>query len=188
VLAGGWLVRNDIADIYSTGVKPIDIAVGDFWVDNPGDELAVIWDTPVSNIDGTNYYSIVIYDSSGIEINRCGRSTTKWHAITAGNFVNLVGTYNVVEGGDEIAAVPATAVGGYYPVYVFGRGRKDASVTLMTSNTKKIADIAGGNFLTTGDTNDEIALIYDGGASSISYCKPTNLGRRQRQAWRRQGG
>jgi len=169
----GWLCENDITDVYSSGIQPIDMAVGDFWVDNPGDEIAVIWDTPVSNVGGVSYYSIIIYDSNGVEINRCGRSTVKWQAITSGNFLNLVGTYSVVEAGDEIAAVPASAVGGYYPVYVFGRGRKDPSVTLMTTNTKKISDMAGGNFRTTVDANDEIAVIYDGGSATISYCKPT---------------
>ncbi len=172
-LTRGWLGKNDIGDVYSSGAVPIDFAVGDFWAANPGDEIAVIWDTPVSNVGGTSYYSIIIYDGNGIEINRCGRSTVKWQAITAGNFVNLVGTYSVVETGDEIAAVPASAVGGYYPVYVFARGRKDPTVTLMTTNTTKIVGLAGGNFKTTGDTNDEIAVIFEGGSTTIKYCKPT---------------
>ncbi len=172
-VADGWLLPNNMKDVYATGATPIDIAVGDYWVDIPGDEIAVIWDTPVSRLGSTDYYSIIMYDSNGIEFSRCGRSTTKWEAITAGNFVNLVGTYSVVEAGDEIAAVHSSAVSGYYPVYVFGRGRKDASVTLLTSNTTKIVDLTAGNFRTATDSNDEIAVIYTGGSSTINFCKPT---------------
>jgi hypothetical protein len=115
----------------------------------------------VSDIDGTDYYTIIIYDSNGIEINHCGRSSTKWEAITAGNFISLAGS--------EIAAVPSTAVDGKYPVYVFGRGRKDPSATLMATNTTKIVDLAAGNF-NTADTYDEIAAVYTGGSTSISFC------------------
>jgi hypothetical protein len=109
-MSSGWLLGNNMADVYASGGVPIDIAVGDFWVGNAGDEVAVIWDTPVSNVDSTNYYSIIIYDSNGIEINRCGKSTVRWGAIAAGNFVNISSS----ETGQEIAAVHSAAVGRYY--------------------------------------------------------------------------
>jgi parallel beta-helix repeat protein len=167
-ISNNWLLDNDMTDVYAAGGKPIDIAVGDFWVGNPGDEVAVIWDTPVSNIDGTDYYSIIIYDSNGIEINRCGRSTVRWGAIAAGNFVSISNS----ETGQEIAAVHSTAVNGYYPVYVFGRGRADPNKIMLTTNTTPIIDIAGGNFYTSIDSYEEIAVLYAGG-TQIGYCKPT---------------
>lgn len=167
-VSSSWLCGNNMADVYASGGKPIDIAVGDFWVGNAGDEVAVIWDAPVSNIDGTNYYSIIIYDSNGIEINRCGRSTVRWGSIAAGNFVNIGNS----ETGQEIAAVHSAAVSGYYPVYVFGRGRSDPNKTMLTTNTTPIIDIVGGNFTTDTDSYDEIAVLYSGG-TSISYIKPT---------------
>jgi hypothetical protein len=168
-IADKWLSGNNLSQVYSTGAIPIDIAVGDFWVDYPGDEIAVIWDTPVSNIDGINYYTIIIYDSNGVEINRCGKSTVKWEAITAGNFVQI----GCCETSQEIAAVPATAVNGYYPVYIFGRGRRDPSAIMLSDNTQKIVDIAGGNFRNVTDSYDEIAVVYDGGSPAITFCKPT---------------
>jgi hypothetical protein len=168
-IADKWFFSNDLSEVYSTGAAAIDIAVGDFWVDYPGDEIAVIWDTTVSNIQGTNYYTIIIYDSNGIEINRCGKSTVKWESITAGNFVQI----GCCETSDEIAAVPATAINGYYPIYIFGRGRGDASAVMLPTNTEKIVDIAGGNFRTATDSYDEIAAVYAGGSSRITFCKPT---------------
>jgi parallel beta-helix repeat protein len=167
-VSNNWLIYNNMADVYAAGGKPIDIAVGDFWVANGGDEVAVIWDTPVSNIDGTDYYSIIIYDSNGIEINRCGRSTVRWGAIAAGNFVNIGSS----ETGQEIAAVHSTAVSGYYPVYIFGRGRADPNKTMLSTNTTPIIDLAGGNFNTGTDSYDEIAVLYNG-ETNIGYVKPT---------------
>jgi hypothetical protein len=154
-----------MADVYKSGGTPIDIAVGDFWEDNPGDEIAVIWDAPVSKINGINYYTIIIYDSNGIEVNRCGKSLTKWKAITAGNFISLKG--------DEIAAIPDAAIDGKYPIYVFARGRKIASVTNLPTNTIEINALTGGNFNTGTDGYDEIAFVYSNSQKNINYCKPT---------------
>jgi hypothetical protein len=153
-------------DVYSSGGKPIDVAVGDFWEDLPGDEIAVIWDTPVSKVDGTDYYTIIIYDSAGIEVNRAGKSSVRWEAIAAGDFTS--------DPGEEIAAVHSSAVNGTYPIYIFGRGRKDPFVTLHTNNTVKIARLAGGNFNTVDDAYNEVAAIYSGGSASVFYCKPTD--------------
>ncbi|QHI68914.1 right-handed parallel beta-helix repeat-containing protein [Tichowtungia aerotolerans] len=153
-------------DVYASGGTPIDAAVGDFWEDLPGDEIAVIWDTPVSKVDGTNYYTILIYDSNGIEVNRSGKSTVRWGAIAAGDFTPGPG--------DEIAAVHSSDVDGMYPIYIFQRGHKDPAVTLLTNNTEKIWELAGGNFNTAGDGYDEVAAIYSGGATSVFYRKPTD--------------
>ncbi|OHB57935.1 MAG: hypothetical protein A2Y12_01710 [Planctomycetes bacterium GWF2_42_9] len=168
-IAEKLLLNNDLSEVQPTGAVAIDIAVGDFWVEWPGEEIAVIWDTPISNIQGTNYYTITIYDTNGIEINRCGRSLVKWEAITTGNFVQI----GCCETSDEIAAVPANAINGYYPIYIFGRGRKDASEIMLSMNTEKIVDLAGGNFRTATDSYDEIAAVYAGGSSRIMFCKPT---------------
>lgn len=158
---------STMKDVRKSGGTPIDVAVGDFWVDNPGDEIAVIWDTPTSSVAGTLYYTIIIYDTNGIEVNRCGLSNanTKWRAITAGDFLDLPG--------QEIAAVADAPVGGKYPIYVFARGRKDPSVTLQGTNTSKIMALAGGNFTAGIDGYDEIAYVLQSDLSTIKFCKPT---------------
>ena len=163
-----WLADIDMNDAYSTGGTPIDIAVGDFYENSPGDEVAVIWDEPVSNISGTDYYSIIIYNSRGIEIDRSGRSTVRWGAIAAGDFM--------YKPGEEIAAVHSVPIGDKYPVYIFRRGYKDPHYTLMSDNTSKIQSIAAGNFKTDGDVYDEVAVVFEDGPTDIVYCKPTDAG------------
>jgi len=106
-----WLEDIPMNDAYSSGGTPIDIAVGDFYTELAGDEVAVIWSSPVTKISESStvnntYYTIIIYDSNGIEINRLGRSTRKWQAIAAGDFLSNTG--------DEIAAVSAESENGYY--------------------------------------------------------------------------
>ena len=168
-----WLDDISMKDVYSSGGTPIDIAVGDFYEDLPGDEVAVIWSAPVSEISeslfsSTTYYTIIIYDSNGIEINRCGRSIHKWKAIAAGDFLS--------DTGDEIAAVSEDANNGYYQVSIFRRGYMIPAVTLLPTNTYPIRDITAGNFLTTTDSYDEVAVTYEyGGPMQISYAKPTNV-------------
>jgi hypothetical protein len=49
-------------------------------------------------------------------------------------------------------------------------------VTLLPTNTYPIRDITSGNFLTTTDSYDEVAVTYEsGGPMQISYAKPTNV-------------
>jgi hypothetical protein len=43
---------------------------------------------------------------------------------------------------------------------------------MLTTNTTPIIDIAGGNFYTSVDSYEEIAVLYSGG-TQIGYCKPT---------------
>ena len=167
-----WLEDIPMNDAYSAGGTPIDIAVGDFYVELPGDEFAVIWNAPVSEISESSlisdtYYTIIIYDSNGIEINRCGRSTHKWKAIAAGDFLS--------DSGYEIAAVSEDADGGYYPISIFRRGYMTPYIVIMPTNTYKIRDITAGNFATATDTYDEIAVTYEsGGPMQIDYTKPTD--------------
>jgi hypothetical protein len=153
-------------DVYQSAGTPIDLAVGDFWEDSPGDEVAVIWDSPVSSVDGTDYYTIIIYDSNGMEVNRCGKSLVKWRAITTGDFIDLQG--------DEIAAVHEESVDGKYPIYIFARGRKDASVILQSGNTVKPLALAGGNFNPAGDSYDEVAFVRQDSPNTIRCVKPTD--------------
>ena len=47
LVTGRWLTGNTMKDVYASGATPIDIAVGDYCVGSPDDEVAVIWDTPV---------------------------------------------------------------------------------------------------------------------------------------------
>ncbi len=166
-----WLEGCTLADVYSSGGTPIDIAVGDFYTNSSGDEIAVIWDQPVSevsyNTTSDQYYTIIFYDSRGMEINRSGRSLNRWKAIASGDFINKKGY--------EVAAVSDVSVDGKYPVYIFARGREEPLVTLMADNTNEIRTLAGGNFLNTGDSYDEVAVTYEpGGPMQIDFVKPTD--------------
>ncbi|MFI4911670.1 MAG: hypothetical protein ACIAQZ_08390 [Sedimentisphaeraceae bacterium JB056] len=170
LIADNLLIDGSFDDVYSSGCTPIDIAVGDFATSVPGDEFAVIWDEPVSNIDGTDYYSIIIYDQDGLELDRCGRSSDKWLKITAGNFVSDTG-YILINDNYEIAATKYNS--GYYPIYIFRKGFKDPAVTLQSTNTTQWSDITAGNFKTDGDDYDEVAGIKTG-STTINYYKPTD--------------
>lgn len=160
------LVNNRLQDIYSSGGVPIDIAVGDFYENHPGDEFAVIWNQPVSNISGTNYYSIIIYDRRGVEIDRGGRSQRRYGAITAGNFLSATG--------DEIAVVHSEPENGFYPVKIFRRRFEQPHVILLPDNPHPIAALAAGNFQTGGDGLDELAVIFSSGSQEVVYIKPTD--------------
>jgi hypothetical protein len=163
--SGYWLTGIPMKDVYSAGGTPIDIACCDFYNNSPGDELAVLWDQPISNISGNNYYSIVIYDKSGIEINRCGRSSKKWKTIAAGDFLS--------EKGHEIAVTPAEAVDGKYPVYIFRRGYESPHAVILAENTIEIKSMAAGNFYQS-DNYDEIAIVFETGSTNITYVKPNS--------------
>lgn len=165
------LKGSDFLQTHSTGGKPIDFAVGDFVGLNPGPEIAVIWDQPVSNIQGENYYTMIIYDSRGIELGRSGRSKMRWGMLTAGNFLRTKSGYFDPE--DEIAAVYSEPVDGRYPVYVFRRGFAEPEVTLLQNNTEPVQSLAAGNFKTDGDVLDEIALVLKSGSQDIIYVKPS---------------
>ncbi|HBG28035.1 MAG: hypothetical protein A2Y10_17565 [Planctomycetes bacterium GWF2_41_51] len=172
VLADDLLIGGDFKDAYASGGTPIDIAVGDFSTTRPGDEIAVIWDEPVSQVYDQFYYTIVIYDQNGVELDRAGRSLTKWQHITCGNLI-WDNSYAAINDTYEIAAVKAEAdANGHYPVYFFRKAFKDPFTVLMTTNASRITDITGGNFKTDGDEYDEVALITAG--SNIYYCKPTD--------------
>ncbi len=173
ILVSYWLESFNMKECYGIAGAPIDIAVGNFWVDEDrdtgidDDEIAVIWNAPISRIDSTDYYSIIIYDKDGIEVNRCGRSTVPWQSIVAGDFTSRTG--------EEIAAVPSNAVGGYYPVYIFARGRMEPDLTLCSTNTDAIQDLAAGDFYSSGDGYDEVAITYEGGGPMrIDFIKPTD--------------
>jgi hypothetical protein len=148
ILAPTLIKKDAFTDIFNSGGKPIDIAVGDFDEGNSGDEFAVIWDQPISNIKGMDYYSIILYDKNGVEINRGGRSTTRYSHIEAGNFSN--------KPGEEIVAVKDKES----TIYFFRRGYKDPFETkLMGGNP--IKSIAAADFNPGGDGIDEIAYIED---------------------------
>lgn len=168
-----WTKDGDRTDFYGVQERPTDIAVGDMAVYEPGDEIAVIWDNPVSNINGVDYYSIVIYNSAGLELDRCARSETKWAVIAAGNF--LPDTGHIREDANyEIAAAAADAdENGKYPVYIFRKGFKEPAVVLYQDNTSPVCAIASGNFRTSYDGYDEIAVNVCGG-NNIVYLKPSD--------------
>lgn len=181
VIAGDWLCSNDMNDVRATtGKNPLDIAVGDFWVENPGDEIAVIWNEVMSNIDGSGYYTVIIYDSNGIENNRCGIGT-KYTSIVAGNFVNTISSYFDEDGttstitclGDEIAAISSTPdANGFYPIYILSYSRKKPIATLLGTNITPIKAIAVGNF-NTSDSLKEVAYILTG-STTMNFVKPSD--------------
>jgi len=178
LITDDWLRSNNMKNVYApAGKTPLDIAVGDFWQENPGDEVAVVWNQKMTNIDGTDYYTVNIYDSNGIENNRCGRGDIKYTSIVAGNFVDTISSYFDEDGstsditclGDEIAAVSSTPdANGCYPIYILSYSRKKPIATLLGTNTTPIKAMAAGNFLTT-DSLDELAVIFTNGTSMKIY-------------------
>lgn len=172
--APSWSLLNTLEYAYSNGGKPADIAAGDFAAHLAGDEIAVIWDQAVSNIEGTDYYTIIIYDALGIEIDRCGRSDKRWSKIAAGNFLPDTG-YIPVNSNAEAAVVSSQPdENGMYPVYIFRKGWKEPAVVLLADNPYPICDITAGNFLTSGDEYDEIAVIFEEGCADIKFVKPSD--------------
>ncbi|MFI4910220.1 MAG: hypothetical protein ACIAQZ_00990 [Sedimentisphaeraceae bacterium JB056] len=161
-------------DTYPDQIKPIAVAAGDMAVYEDGDEIAVIWDQPVSQVNDTMYYSIIIYDQNGFELDRCGRSENKWAMIATGNFLPDTGYIKVNES-YEIAAVKAEAdTDGKYPVYIFRKGFKEPAVILYEDNSSPITAIASGNFNTASDDYEEIA-VKTAGSTNITYLKPSLL-------------
>jgi len=171
--AKSWFIENERSDVFSVGGRPIDIAVGDIAVYESGNEIAVIWDTPVSNIGGTNYYTIIIYDQNGLELDRCGRSSDKWGKIAAGNFLPDTGW--IKENANyEIAAVHSQPdSNGKYPVYIFRKGSQEPAVIIAQDNAIGILAITAGNFKTDGDEYDEIALKLQN-SDRIQFMKPSD--------------
>jgi parallel beta-helix repeat protein len=168
-----YLAGNDMLDTYSSGGRPVSIAVGEMAVHKPGDEIAVIWNRAVSNIDGIDYFTIIIYDQNGNELDRCGRSGTRWDKITVGNFFPDTG-YIKENDTFEIAAVQTLPRSdGTYPVYIFRKGFMEPAAVLLEGNTAAFADITAGNFRTAYDEYDEIACKTIG-SNTINIIKPSD--------------
>ncbi|RZK75429.1 MAG: T9SS type A sorting domain-containing protein [Pedobacter sp.] len=101
---------------------------GQFQVNLPGNEVAAIWNDKITRVNNVDYYSILIFDQNGTEINRSGLSTVGWSQLAVGYFTRTSGEM-------EIAAVPKTAIDGKYPVYIFRRGYKEPQQILHPDNT-----------------------------------------------------
>lgn len=174
ILADNLLVDGSLKDTYSVGGLPIGVAVGDFAVYEPGDEIAVIWDQPVSNISGQDYYTIIFYNRHGVEMDRCGRSERRWSAITAGNF--LPDTGFIPENANyEIAASQSEPdENGKYPIYIFRKGWMEPAVILLPDNDVPWLSLAAGNFLVSGDEYSEVAALSSDPARGIVYVKPSD--------------
>ena len=121
---------------------PIATEEGEFSLDLPGNEFVAIYNRPISRIGEKDYYSILFFDKKGTEINRCGRSAVKWKEIAVGYFTKNNGEM-------EVAAIPAEAIDGKYPVYIFDRGFKipkevrfrdneNSGITLLTGKDQKL--------------------------------------------------
>ncbi|MDO6439415.1 hypothetical protein Q4534_18465 [Cyclobacterium sp. 1_MG-2023] len=125
---------------------PIATEVGEFSLDLPGQEFVAIYDRPISRIGEKDYYSILFFDDKGTEINRCGRSEVKWKEIATGYF-----TKN--EGEMEVAAIPADAIDGKYPVFIFDRGFKVPKEILYGDNKNP-------NITIMADKNLELKVLF----------------------------
>ncbi len=101
---------------------------GQFQMNLPGNEIVAIWNDKLARVNNIDYYSILIFDQNGTEINRSGLSTVGWSQIAVGYFTRTSGEM-------EIAAVPKTAIDGKYPVYIFRRGYKEPQQILYPDNT-----------------------------------------------------
>ncbi|AQQ71685.1 hypothetical protein SMSP2_02062 [Limihaloglobus sulfuriphilus] len=169
----GWHKENDKIDAYASGGKPVDIATGNMAKYEPGDEIAVIWNRPVSRINSTDYFTVIIYNQDGVELDRCARSETRWAKIAAGNFLPDTG-YIKENDNYEIAAVPTVPdTNGCYPLYIFRKGFAEPAVVLLEDNTIPFADIVGGDFDDGSDEYQEIAYKLEG-TDTIRYAKPSN--------------
>lgn len=143
------LIGNRMQEVVTNGGVIRDIAAADFSPNYPGTEFAVIWDQPVSRIstvdDGyatyTDYYSIIIYDQSGKEIDRCGRSTLPWSAVAGGNFIEGAGFIHS-DSEAEIAAVRPTAEGETYPLYIFRKGWAAPALVMQTNADTEAIDLS----------------------------------------------
>ncbi len=127
---------------------PMATDTGEFSLDLPGYEIAAIWDEKISRIKSIDYYSILIFDDQGTEINRCGRSEVKWGQIAVGYFIREQGEM-------EIAVVPAEPVEGKYPVYIFRRGFREPEAVWYQDNTDPTIQIAT-------DEDDNLIVTFGG--------------------------
>lgn len=162
-----------LQDMVASGATPIDIAVANFADHLPGDEIAVIWDAPVSRVRGTDYYSIVLYDCRGMEIDRCGRSRVRWRAIAGGDLLPGKGFIHVDAEAEIVAAPDGPNEKGRLPLHVFRRGfaLSDAEVAagnvvrLAADNTEPWLDLAVGEFAA-GNRFREVAALSASAASA----------------------
>jgi len=195
--AAGFLLAPSLASddalqgTYSTGGTPRAIAVGDFYDNQSGDELAVIWEEPISRVGSTTYHSILFYDRDGTEINRSGRGTTRWAGITAGRFasgptavqfikptdqswsatasspVRLAGIaggrFDPASAGAQVAAIGSTAdpLSGTYPIYFLTPGATTAPAQAAVGTALPWTAIASGDFAPERD-GDEVVVSGGG--------------------------
>ncbi len=165
VLAPGLASDDSLRGTISSGGTPRALAVGDFYDNQDGDELAVVWEEPISRVGSLSYYSIIFYDRDGIEINRAGRGVTKWVGLAAGR---LTGGR-----GEQLAAFTEQTVNGAYPLFIFRRGYREPTQVLLTGNTHRIRAVAVGNFMPDDDL-DEVAVIFETGPTAVQFLKPTD--------------
>ncbi len=181
------LIGNSLREACSNGGVIRQAVAADFAPNLPGSEFAVIWNQPVSRIsaqaDGyttfTDYYSIIIYDQSGKEIDRCGRSTLRWDSIAAGNFIDGVGHIHS-DAEAEMAAVHSAPEGGTYPLYIFRKGFAEPAAVLQTNAVLPALDLAAER----PDGTDrvslavlrglDVALVTPANETEVPFCTLSN--------------
>ncbi len=135
--------------------NPTVKAYGEFQENLAGDEIVAVWSQKISRVNSTNYYSILIFDKNGTEINRSGRSVVEWSQLAVGYFTSMASS-----GEMEIAAVPKTAIGGKYPVYIFRRGRANPETILYPDNTDSSIKISS-------DSNHRLVVSFGNTQKSL---------------------
>ncbi|MFN0293644.1 T9SS type A sorting domain-containing protein [Pedobacter helvus] len=149
---------------------------GEFQEDLAGNEVVAIWNDKISRITNTDYYSIIIFDQNGMEINRCGRSEIGWSQLAVGYFVRT-------EGEMEIAVVPKTAIDGKYPVYIFRRGFAEPQTILYPDNTDASIQIST-------DSLHHLVVTFDSSARNLLSFKaePDKFGSAVVVSWKTENG
>lgn len=152
--------------------NPTVVKYGEFQANLPGKEMAAIWNDKISRVNNTDYYSILIFDQNGTEINRSGLSTVGWSQLAVGYFTRTSGEM-------EIAAVPKTAINGKYPVYIFRRGYKEPQEIRYADNTDASITIST-------DANDKLMVSF--GSLPLKFlsfeAKPDALGKTADLRWK----
>jgi hypothetical protein len=128
---------------------PMATDTGEFSLDLTGYEIVAIWDEKIARVQDKDYYSILIFDDRGTEINRCGLSEVRWGQLAVGYFISDQKEM-------EIAVVPSEPVDGKYPVYIFTRGFREPKAIWYPDNTDPSIKIST-------DENNKLVVSLGGG-------------------------
>lgn len=124
-----------------------DIAVGDFFPDKPGQEVAILDD----DIDSGKTDDIIFYSKKGDYITELSDVANNINYVAAGDL-------DPTKRGDELAVLDFSSKTLSYLIILTPSGSKLLELPLIGSETVKQSDIAVGRFDATSD-RDEIAVL-----------------------------